>query len=70
MPITGHIQISSVPARNEPTTGELDDLDVLRTIAALDYAGFIGCEYTPAAGTLEGLQWMKRLKTEAQPRAM
>jgi hydroxypyruvate isomerase len=70
MPITGHIQISSVPARNEPTTGELDDLGVLGTIAALDYAGFIGCEYTPAAGTLAGLQWMKRLKMEVQPRAM
>lgn len=70
MPITGHIQISSVPTRNEPTTGELDDLGILRTIAALGYAGFIGCEYAPAAGTLAGLQWMKRLKMEAQPRAM
>jgi hydroxypyruvate isomerase len=61
MPITGHIQISSVPNRNEPTTGELDDRAILQTIEALGYAGIIGCEYTPAAGTLEGLGWMKRV---------
>ncbi len=61
MPITGHIQISSVPHRNEPTTGELDDRAILQTIEALGYAGVIGCESPPAAGTLEGLSWMKRL---------
>lgn len=61
MPITGHIQISSVPARNEPTSGELDDLHVLHTIEQLGYVGVIGCEYTPAAGTVEGLGWMKRV---------
>jgi 2-dehydrotetronate isomerase len=61
MPIIGHIQISSVPLRHEPTTGELDDRHVLQTIARLNYAGFIGCEYQPAAGTLEGLGWMKKV---------
>jgi hydroxypyruvate isomerase len=61
MPITGHIQISSVPLRHEPTTGELDDRHVLQTIKRLNYAGFIGCEYQPAAGTLEGLGWMKKV---------
>ena len=61
MPITGHIQISSVPSRNEPLTGELDDRHILHTIARLDYAGIIGCEYTPAAGTAQGLSWMQRL---------
>jgi hydroxypyruvate isomerase len=61
MPITGHIQISSVPHRNEPTTGELDDRTILQTIETLGYAGVIGCEYTPAASTLDGLGWMKRL---------
>jgi hydroxypyruvate isomerase len=61
MPITGHIQISSVPARNEPTSGELDDRNVLRTIARLGYGGVIGCEYTPAAGTVEGLSWTRNL---------
>jgi hydroxypyruvate isomerase len=64
MPITGHIQISSVPHRNEPTTGELDDCRILQTIARLNYAGVIGCEYTPTAGTVEGLHWMTRLSTD------
>ena len=61
MPITGHIQISSVPSRHEPLTGELDDRHILQTITRLNYAGIIGCEYNPAAGTAEGLSWMTRL---------
>ena len=64
MPITGHIQISSVPMRNEPTTGELDDRRVLEAIEKLGYGGVIGCEYTPAAGTLDGLHWMTRLSRD------
>jgi hydroxypyruvate isomerase len=59
MPITGHIQISSAPLRHEPTSGELDDLRILQTIDRLHYAGHVGCEYTPAAGTLAGLRWLK-----------
>jgi len=61
LPITGHIQISSVPDRNEPTTGELNDLRILKALEKMGYAGAIGCEYTPAGGTLEGLSWMKGL---------
>ena len=61
MPITGHIQIASAPLRQEPSSGELDDRHVLQAIQALGYAGHIGCEYTPAAGTRDGLGWMKRL---------
>jgi hydroxypyruvate isomerase len=69
MPITGHIQISSVPARHEPMSGEVDDLRVLQAIERLNYAGFIGCEYAPAAGTLEGLGWMKRVSAAPVPEA-
>jgi 2-dehydrotetronate isomerase len=61
LPITRHIQIAAAPLRREPTTGELDDRHVLKTIEALGYDGYIGCEYGPAAGTLEGLSWMKNL---------
>jgi hydroxypyruvate isomerase len=61
LPITGHIQISSLPGRHEPTTGEVDDVEVLHAIERLGYTGIIGCEYNPRAGTLEGLSWMKRL---------
>ena len=61
MPIIGHIQIASAPLRQEPDSGELDDGRVLRHIQALGYAGHVGCEYKPAAGTLDGLGWMNRL---------
>jgi hydroxypyruvate isomerase len=58
-PLVGHIQTASVPGRNEPGTGELDDARIFRKIDALGYAGFVGCEYRPASGTLAGLSWMK-----------
>jgi 2-dehydrotetronate isomerase len=58
LPITGHIQISSAPERNEPTTGELDDVRILEIIDSLNYPGFVGCEYRPRGGTLEGLGWL------------
>jgi hydroxypyruvate isomerase len=61
MPITGHIQVASVPMRAEPTTGELDDRRVFETLERLGYDGFIGCEYRPANGTLAGLSWMQGL---------
>jgi hydroxypyruvate isomerase len=61
MPITGHIQISSAPSRHEPMSGELDDRRIFQTIERLNHAGHVGCEYNPAAGTLEGLGWMRGL---------
>ncbi len=59
LPITGHIQIASVPARHEPTTGELDDARVFETLIRLGYGGHIGCEYRPVNGTLAGLSWIR-----------
>jgi hydroxypyruvate isomerase len=61
LPITGHIQIASVPARQEPASGELDDLRIFKTLERLNYKGFVGCEYKPADGTLAGLGWLKRV---------
>jgi hydroxypyruvate isomerase len=61
LPITGHIQISSVPGRHEPTTGQVDDRLVLKRIEALGYKGAIGCEYAPTGPTLQSLGWMKGL---------
>jgi hydroxypyruvate isomerase len=57
MPIIGHVQTASVPLRHEPGTGELDDLAIFRALDRLGYAGYVGCEYRPAAGTVEGLAW-------------
>lgn len=61
LPIIGHIQVASVPKRQEPGGGELNDFEVFRALDALGYNGWIGCEYRPAAGTAEGLGWMAKL---------
>jgi hydroxypyruvate isomerase len=61
MPMIGHVQIASVPRRHEPGTGELDDFRLFATLDSLGYDGFVGCEYRPEAGTLDGLAWCERL---------
>ncbi len=57
LPMIGHVQVASVPSRHEPDTGELNDRHVFAALEALDYDGFIGAEYIPLAGTLDGLGW-------------
>ena len=57
LPLIGHVQVASVPARNEPSTGELDDERIFRHLDAIGYQGFVGCEYRPAGKTLDGLGW-------------
>jgi len=57
MPIIGHIQTASVPGRNEPMTGELNDTLLFDELDRLGYSGFVGCEYNPKQGTAEGLGW-------------
>lgn len=61
LPHIGHIQIAGVPDRNEPDTGEVNYGYLLRLLDQLGYAGWIGCEYRPAKGTVEGMGWMKGL---------
>jgi hydroxypyruvate isomerase len=60
MPVIGHVQVAAVPKRHEPGTGELDDFHIFEALDALDYAGWVGCEYRPEAATLDGLGWMQR----------
>ena len=59
LPITGHVQVASVPKRNEPGTGELDDVRIFRHLDQLGYDGYVGCEYRPAGHTVEGLGWFR-----------
>ncbi len=59
MPITGHVQIASVPNRHEPDTGELSDFFLFDELDRLGYAGFVGCEYIPASETVAGLSWRR-----------
>ena len=66
MPIIGHVQVASVPSRNEPAGEELNYPFVFQTLDALGYEGFVGCEYLPRAGTLDGLGWLACLTAGAQ----
>jgi hydroxypyruvate isomerase len=60
----GHMQIASVPDRQEPDSGELNYPHLLALIDALGYTGWVGCEYRPRLGaapgaTRRGLGWMR-----------
>ncbi len=57
LPRIGHMQIADVPDRHEPGSGEVNFEYLLAEIDRLGYAGAIGCEYHPAAGTRAGLAW-------------
>ncbi len=59
LPIIGHIQIASVPARNEPDDGELNYPFLFAALDRLGYDGFVGCEYRPAGATEAGLSWFE-----------
>jgi hydroxypyruvate isomerase len=61
LPHVGHVQIAGVPERNEPDTGEVNYGYLFRLLDELGYQGWVGCEYRPARGTVEGLGWMKAL---------
>lgn len=55
----GHLQVADNPGRNEPGTGEINFPYLFRRLDQLGYAGWIGCEYKPAAATTAGLDWLQ-----------
>ena len=57
LPKIGHIQLADNPGRNEPGTGEINYPWLLAHLDKIGYTGWVGCEYKPAAGTVEGLGW-------------
>ncbi len=59
MPITGHVQIASVPSRNEPDGEELNYPFLFEELDSLGYDGYVGCEYNPRGRTTDGLGWFK-----------
>jgi hydroxypyruvate isomerase len=59
MPIIGHIQIASIPSRNEPDGEELNYPFLFTELDRLGYGGFVGCEYNPRGKTVDGLGWFK-----------
>lgn len=57
----GHIQIAGVPERHEPDDGEVNYPYLFRLLDELGYQGWVGCEYRPRAGTVNGLGWLRAL---------
>jgi hydroxypyruvate isomerase len=59
----GHLQIAAVPDRGEPDAGELHYPHVFAELRALNWDGWIGCEYRPRqsgpGGTSAGLGWLR-----------
>ncbi len=55
----GHIQIAGVPERHEPDVGELNYPYLFSVLDALEYKGWVGCEYRPRGTTSQGLGWME-----------
>ena len=51
-----------IPGRNEPGTGDIDYPHVFEFLNRSNYAGWIGCEYTPTTSTEDSLQWLRSLK--------
>jgi len=58
-PVIGHIQIASVPERNEPVDGEIHYPYLFKVLDEVGYEGYIGCEYNPKRTTEEGISWVQ-----------
>jgi hydroxypyruvate isomerase len=63
-PLTRHYQLAGPPDRGEPDWGELNYPYLFRLIDETGFDGWIGCEYKPRHGTLEGLKWIERCGVE------
>lgn len=57
LPMIKHVQLADNPGRFEPGTGEINYRYLLAMLDEIGYDGWIGCEYKPKAGTVEGLNW-------------
>ncbi|RIK43693.1 MAG: hydroxypyruvate isomerase [Chloroflexi bacterium] len=59
-PYIGHIQISDVPGRHQPGTGEINYPAIFAALERLGYEGHIGLEYRPDGETDASLAWLPR----------
>ncbi|XP_039258450.2 putative hydroxypyruvate isomerase [Styela clava] len=60
LPRIGHIQISQVPSRAEPSSpGEINYDYIFNLLESLCYRDWIGCEYAPSKNTDNSLKWFK-----------
>ena len=57
--IISHVQLADNPGRHEPGTGEINYPFLFSVLDEIGYTGWVGCEYIPAANTIDGLTWME-----------
>ncbi|MGO4335728.1 hydroxypyruvate isomerase [Labrys sp. KB_33_2] len=58
LPRIAHMQLADNPGRHEPGTGEINYPFLFEHIDRIGYRGWIGAEYRPLHGTVEGLSWL------------
>ena len=63
-----HIQLADNPGRHEPGTGEINYPFLYEHLDRIGYAGWVGAEYRPKAGTEAGLGWFKLARKTRQRR--
>lgn len=64
-PRIAHVQIADNPGRNEPGTGEINYPNIFKVLDEAGYAGWVGAEYKPKAGTSVGLSWLNDWRVSA-----
>ena len=57
--LIAHIQLADTPGRNEPGTGEINYNFLMPYLDEIGYRGWVGCEYRPKNGTVDGLGWAR-----------
>jgi hydroxypyruvate isomerase len=67
LPYTPHVQIASVPERQEPDRGEVNYPYLFDLLDRVGFSGWVGCEYFPAGRTEEGLGWALRHGISPRP---
>lgn len=60
-----HVQIADTPGRHEPGTGEINYSNIFKALDEAGYAGWVGAEYRPKAGTCAGLDWFAPWRARA-----
>ncbi len=64
-----HVQLADNPGRHEPGTGEINYPFLYAHLDRIGYAGWVGAEYKPRAGTDEGLGWFREFAGKAHAAA-
>lgn len=60
-----HIQLADNPGRHEPGTGEINFAFLYEHLDRIGYSGWVGAEYKPKSGTVEGLGWFQQATKSA-----